>query len=142
MRANSKLETCLTKAIYAFKVREILTKFGVPENAEVTLELQIGENSEPCACCQIPTTVKKDHIQCGSMSLSSFQHSVMDDFINPALNTLDLGQYIPDDEEKFAKGESPMKVVFRSNSPSFSMDVTTSSYCCCRLPNGSCCCSC
>ena len=48
---SSELETCLTKAISEFKVRDMLTKFGIPEDAEVTLEMQLDENSKPIACC-------------------------------------------------------------------------------------------
>ena len=142
MTTNPELELCLTKAISTFKVREMLTKFGVPEDAEVTLELYLGEDSQPAISCPIRTTVKKDHIQCGSISLTSFQHLVKDDFINPAIHTLDLGRLIPDDDRNFANGEKPMKVAFRSNSSSFSIGVVTILSCCQRYSDGSCCCAC
>lgn len=137
--AYQELETCLTKAINAFNVREMLTNFGVPEDAEATLELELGDNPEPLVCCEIPTTTKKDHIPCGSLSLKSFQNLVLDDFINPALNILDLGKYLPDDDGKIASGEKEMKIVFSSNSPRCAINARLSSLCTCVRPSGRCC---
>ena len=138
MTANQELEDCLTKAVHAFNVREMLTKFGISEDAKATVELQMGDNSEPLARCEIPTTTEKDHIPCGIMSLDSFHNLVIDNFINPALNVLDLGEYLPDDDGKFANGESKMKIVFCSSSPYFSMNLSTCSICCRPCGRGCC----
>lgn len=139
MTANQELEDCLTKAVNAFNVREMLTKFGISEDAEATIEIQMGDNSEPLARCEIPTTIKKEHIPRGIMSLDSFHNLVIDDFINPALNVLDMGEYLPDDDGKFARGESGMKMVFRSNSPNYRMNLATYSFCCKPCGNNNCC---
>lgn len=127
---NSELETCLTKAIYAFKVRDMLTRFGIPEDTKVTLELQLGEDPKPLALCEVPTTVKKDHVPCGSISMMSFRNLVVDDLINPAIHTLDLGSFIPDVDGAVASGASKVKVVFRSNTPDFNLDLVTILACC------------
>ena len=137
--AYQELETCLTKAVSAFNVREMLTKLGIPEDAKTMLELQMGGHSEPIARCEIPTTTKKDHILCGTMSLNGFHDLVIDNFINPALNILDLGKYLPDDDGRFANGEKGMKIIFRSSSPDFSMNLATFSFCCCDDPRIRCC---
>lgn len=138
MTTNKELENCLTKAIYAYNVRGMLTKLGLPEDAEATMEFQLGDSQESLASCEIPTTVKKDHIPSGSVSLKSFRSLIVDDFINPALNTLDLGSHIPDDDQKFVKGERKMKVVFRSTSDDFAMDMQIL-YKCCRSCGFQCC---
>ena len=127
--ANSELENLLTKAIFAFRLREMLTKFGIPENDEVRLEILAGKNSESLASVKVPTTIKKDHIQSGSLSLESFKQKVKDEFLNPAINILDLGQYISDDE---------IEIIFSSNSD---INITIKADCCCDF-NGFCCCYC
>ena len=127
--ANSELENLLTQAIFAFQLREMLTKFGIPENDEVILEIQAGENPEPLASVKVPTTVNKAHIQSGSLSLESFKQTVKDKFLNSAINILDLGKYISDDE---------VRLVFSSSSD---LNITILAGCCCRI-NGQCCCYC
>ena len=135
---NRELENCLDKAVSAFNVREMLTKLGIPEDAKATVELEMGGCSEPLVCCEIPTTIKKEHVRCGTMSLDSFHDLVIDDFINPALNILNLGEYLPEDDGKFARGESGMKMVFRSSSPDFNLNLATFSFCCRPCGRGCC----
>lgn len=126
---TSELNTCLTKAISAFNVRKMLTELGVPEDAEVAVDIQLGDDTTPIASCSVPTTVKKDHIPCGSISMMSFKTQVADDFINPALHTLDLDSLLPKDE-KISSGEKKLKVCFRSDTPDFNMDLVTILACC------------
>lgn len=135
---NPELQTTLTKAVYAYKVRDILTMFGFSEDTPVTLELMLGESTEPVARVEVATSEKKEHVPCGTISMMSLQQMVLDDFINPALHNLDLGQHIPDSDGKIASGESKLNICFRSNTNSFSSEIALAGYCC--IPCGGICC--
>ena len=138
MIMSSELENCLAKAISEFKVRDMLTKFGLPEDAEVTLEMQLSENSKPIASCSIPTTVKKDHIPCGSISVRSLRYSLKDDFINPAIGRFDLGTLIPETDGSVDSSENKLIVSLSSKNSDFNLDFSMGMHCC--IPGcGKCC---
>ncbi|MDJ0572469.1 MAG: hypothetical protein QNJ53_25980 [Pleurocapsa sp. MO_192.B19] len=147
---SSELETCLTKAISEFKVRDMLTKFGIPEDAEVTLEMQLDENSKPIACCSVPTVINKDAIPSGSMSLTDLQNSLVDDFINPAIKTFDLSRRIADVEESTEDADVEKSTEDDENKLIISLKSKTSNYnfsfrtaiCCCLVGCGKCCAYC
>ncbi len=80
--SNTELKNKITKAIFKHKLREILTKFGISETEAVELELYVEGETEPEARVTVPTTVKKEHIPSGILSLTSFKQTVKDDFLN------------------------------------------------------------
>ena len=138
MTFNSELENCLNKAVHSFNVRSMLTKLGLPEDVEATLELKLDDSSEPLASCKIASTVRQDHIQCGSISLKSFKNLVTNDFLNPAFNLLDLDKHLPVEEGKIASGEKKIQMVFSCSSDDYTMKVQTSSGCCCIVGDKCC----
>lgn len=142
MNTNNELENCLTKAISKFEVRDIFTKFGIPHDVEITLKMQLGENSEPIASCSIPKTHKKDSV-CESRSTDEFKESIKDQFLNPALEEYGLSQYIPADVQKeFAEEKVPLVLSFDTSSPEIP-DIAFMSFACCRRcphPAGHLCC--
>lgn len=116
----------------------------LPGNSQISSEDNIYQvdNSDdifaPTADCKTPTITQKNYIPYETVSLNGFHNLVIDDFINPALNVLDLSEYLPDDG-KFAQGESGINMVFRSSSSDFRMSQARSFCCrpcgpgCCRL---------
>ena len=120
------LQEKLTKAIFAYQVRNKLTQFGIPENEQVQLILR-ANNKEPLATVDIPTTEKKDHIQKGSLSIESFKQVIKDEFLNGAINTLDL-----------QIAEDSLELIFTTNSGT---NIALSVTCCCTI-QGYCCCFC
>lgn len=132
---NSPLETCLEKAISEFKVRDMLTKFGIPEDAEVTLEMQIGKNP-PLARLSVPNPVKKEDkkedISRGSMSLTSLHDSLIDDFINRAINDLDLMEFIADVGGAIDDDKNKLIVSLNSQGDNYSTNFVLAGCCCCR----------
>lgn len=137
MTANQELENCLTKAIDAFKVRDMLTRFGIPEDVEVTLEMRSGDNPASIAKCSVPTTVKKDRVPCGSMSLINLQDSLIDDFINPAISTFDLSTLIPDENRLIANGQDKLTIDLSCKNSSSSLNLSIAPCCCCtRIVDG------
>ena len=135
---SSELETCLTKAISEFKVRDMLTKFGIPEGAEVTLEMQLDENSKPIASCPVPTVINKDAIPYGSTSLTDLQNSLVDDFINPAIKTFDLSRRIADVDESSEDDENKLIISLKSKTSNYNFSFRTA-ICCCLVGCGKCC---
>ena len=141
---NQELDDCLTKAISEFKVRDMLTKFGIPEDAEVTLEMQLDENSKPIASCSVPTVINKDAIPSGSMSLRDLQNSLIDDFINPAIKTFDLSKRIADVEgiadveESTEDDENKLIISLKSQTPNYKFSYVSAA-CCCLVGCGKCC---
>lgn len=143
MKSNHELENCLTKAISKFEVRDMLTKFGVPEDAEVTLKMQLGENSQPLARCPVTTTTKKDNIACGSTSWDELKKSITDEFLNPALTEYSFSKYMsPEAQKEFVEGKMPLNISFDSSYLEISRVATLSGVCCkrCPPPNNHLCC--
>ncbi|WP_019503635.1 hypothetical protein [Pleurocapsa sp. PCC 7319] len=95
---SSELETCLTKAISEFKVRDMLTKFGLPEDAEVKLKMYFGENSQAAATCPVPSATEKKRTSSQTSSVKEFKNALTEKFMNPAIIETELGSFLPDEK--------------------------------------------
>lgn len=138
LTAHHELENCLTKAISKFEVRDMLTKFGIPNDAEVNLEIKLGDNF-PIASCSVPNTTKKKHISFGSMSLTNLHESLVENFINPALSDLDLMEFIAGVGGTIDNDKNKLTIGLNSQCPKSNINLALRSCCCCRRNNGRCC---
>lgn len=135
---NSELEMCLTKAIYACKVRDMLTKFGIPKNAEVTLEMLFGKETKPRAICPIPTSPTKENVEFGSLSMKGLRSCLMEDFMDPAIYNYGLGEFLPEVEGGIVNDDNKVTVKLTSNTSEYGLNFATIMACCGRCTWGWC----
>lgn len=136
---NHQLENCLEQAISKFQVRDMLTEFGIPKDAEVTLKMQIGENSKPLVRCSVPNATQEKDISDGSMSLTNLQDLLIDKFVNPAISDLNLMEFIAGVGGVVDNDRNKLIFSFDSEGYNYSSRFTLAGGCCCRRSNGRCC---
>lgn len=138
---NTELDNCLSKAIDQYNVRDMLTKFGISDDAKITLEIKIGDNS-PIASCSVPNvpiTAKNKSISSGSMSLESLHESLIEDFINPGISDLDLMKFIAGVGGAIDNDKNKLTIGLNSQCSKSSINLALRGCCCCRRSNGNCC---
>ena len=99
MTAHTELENSLTKAISKYHVREMLTRYGIEEDAAITLNMYFGDNSKAAAICPVPSATEKKRNSSKTSSVKEFKTALTEKFMNPALidPELKLGSFFPDE---------------------------------------------
>ena len=94
---QQELERRMAKGIVVCRLRDTLTRFGIPENEQVTVSLKHG--NQVLASCEIQPTGRKTRIEKIGMSLEAFSNEVIDGFLEPTEVLFNISEALPDLDE-------------------------------------------
>ena len=94
---RQELERRMAKGIIVCRLRDTLTKFGFPENEQVTVSLKRGD--EVLASCEVQPTYRDTQLETTRMSFEAFSTEVINGFLEPTEALFNLSEALPVSDE-------------------------------------------